>query len=353
MPSVPVRPRTGLDPTLDDRGVRLVGIPVLGLAITILSGVLGPHRPGSSLYWLGCAWFVLLSAVLWHVNRFALVRLRPHFDWLEHPWRKALALLTANVILTAPLSVVMHVAWYRIARLPVNGHILLTNTLVIVMSVMFVTHVYETAFLIRERERDLLAAERLERERAEAELEALKAQVDPHFLFNALTSLAYLISREPKRAVAFAERLGEVYLYILTNRERNLVPLCDELRFAEGYSDLLHLRFGDSVRLRREGETDVERLLIPPVSLQVLLENAVKHNAVKPEAPLEIRLILAADRIEVSNRRAAATTTVPSFKVGLSNLDDRCRRTMGRGLDVRTDGDTFTVVVPLVAATAV
>jgi len=350
MPSVPVRPRTGLDPTLDDRAVRLVGIPFLGLAITLLSGVLGPYRPSPSLYWLGCAWFVLLSAILWHANRFALVRLRPHFDWLERPWRKALALLGANVILTAPLSVVMHLAWYRIAGLSVNRHIVLTTTLVIVMAVMFVTHVYETAFLIRERERDLLAAERLERDRAEAELEALKSQVDPHFLFNALTSLAYLIPREPKRAVAFAERLGEVYLYILTNRERNLVPLCEELRFAEGYSDLLHLRFGDSVRLRREGEADVERLLIPPVSLQVLLENAVKHNAVKPEAPLEIRLTLAADSIEVSNRRAAATATSPSFKVGLSNLDDRCRRTMGRGLEVRTDPNRFTVVVPLKAS---
>jgi hypothetical protein len=320
---------------------------LIGLAITHLSGVLGPHGPRSGLYWAGCAWFVLLSAILWHANRFFLVRLRRRFDWLEHPWRKLFLLLAANVLSTAPLSVLMLLAWYRLAGLRTDWHALSVTTLVVVMSVVFVTHVYETVFLIRQRERDLLAVERLERARAEAELAALKSQVDPHFLFNALTSLAFIIPRDPQRAVAFAERLGEVYSYILTNRERNLVPLREELRFAESYANLLQLRFGDAVRLRREGEADLESLLVVPVSLQVLLENAVKHNAPSAETPLVIRLTLAGDRIEVANRRWHVPATPPSFKLGLSNLDDRCRRTVGRGLEVRADEERFAVALPL------
>ena len=117
----------------------------------------------------------------------------------------------------------MHALWYRFVGLELEGRVIAVTTLVIVLAVAFVSHVYETVFLIRQRERDLLAAERLDRARAQAEL-----------------------------------------LYILTNREPDLVPLADELHFAEGYVELLQVRFGDAVLWRREGEVDVPSLLIPP-----------------------------------------------------------------------------------------
>jgi LytS/YehU family sensor histidine kinase len=260
-------------------------------------------------------------------------------------------LLAANVLSTVPISVLMHVLWYRFAGLPVDGRLVAVTTLVIVLAVAFVTHVYETVYLLRQHERDLLAAERLDRARVEAELHALKSQLDPHFLYNALHSLSFLIPRDAIRAAQFAERLGDVYHYILTNRERNLVPVEDELRFAEGYVALLRVRFGDALRLHREAEVEVEQLLIPPVSLQVLLENAVKHNAVKQEDPLEIRLSLHQDRIEVANRRSGAAE-VRASGVGLANLDDRYRRIVGRGIEIRDEASTFTVALPLVRKTA-
>jgi hypothetical protein len=334
---------------LDDRRARLVGIPLVALAITHLSGILGPYGPTSPLYWLGCTWFVALSALLWHVNRYFRLRLGSRYDWLRNPWRKLGLLLAANVLSSVPLAATMLVAWLSFAGLPVEPPRLFGTTLATVVAVVLVTHVYEMVDLIRQRERDRLLRERLERARLEAELNALKSQVDPHFLYNALHSLAWLIPRDPARAVSFAERLGQVYLYILTNRERNLVPLEEELRFAEGYADLLHLRFGDAVRLCREGEADLSRLLIPPVSLQVLLENAVKHNAVCEESPLEIRLCLGRDRIEVKNRRGERPRPSVSAGLGLSNLDDRYRRTVGRGVEVRDEDDTFTVVLPLLS----
>jgi sensor histidine kinase YesM len=337
--------------TLDDRGARLIGIPFFALAITHLSKVLGPYAPRDAQYWLGCAWFILLSAILWHANRYLLLRLRTRQDWPGYPLRKVACLLAANVLTTVPVSVLMHLLWYRFAGLVVDGRQIAVTTLVIVLAVAFVTHVYETVYLVGQRERDLLAAERLDRARAEAELHALKSQVDPHFLYNALHSLSFLIPRDASRAALFAERLGEVYLYILTNRERNLVPLEDELRFAEGYVELLRVRFGDAVRLRREGEVDVAGLLIPPVSLQVLLENAVKHNAVKAEDPLEIRLSLHEDRVLVANRRSGAAE-VRGPGLGLANLDDRYRRTTGRGLEIRDEAGAFTVALPLVRKAA-
>ena len=100
--------RLPLEVTLDDRGVRLFGIPTFALAITHLSGVLGPYSLRDPQYWLGCAWFILLSAILWHANRYLLVRLRRERDWPDHPLRKVARLLAANVLTTVPVSVVMH-----------------------------------------------------------------------------------------------------------------------------------------------------------------------------------------------------------------------------------------------------
>jgi LytS/YehU family sensor histidine kinase len=190
----------------------------------------------------------------------------------------------------------------------------------------------------------------LDRARAEAELAALKSQIDPHFLFNGLNSLAYLIPREPARAVEFTKRLSDVYRYILLNRERDLVPLREELAFALRYVGLLRIRFGERVHLRAAEILDQEAWSIPPVSLQVLLENAVKHNAIDAEAPLEIRIARGPSGIEVSNSVRRPRIVRPSPRVGLANLDERCRRITGHGIEVRAEEGRFTVVLPLVPA---
>ena len=109
----PKTPSAGADVVLDDRGARLVGIPFFALLITHFSGVLGPYGPATSLYWLGCGWFILLSAILWHANRSFLEWLRHRYDWPFHPGRKVLLLLGANVLSTVPLTGVWHVLWYR------------------------------------------------------------------------------------------------------------------------------------------------------------------------------------------------------------------------------------------------
>jgi hypothetical protein len=315
---------------LKDLGIRLVGIPFFGIVIPNLTGLFGSIGPREPAYWAGYAWFVLLSALIWQGNRSFLVQQRRHYDWFRHPWRKVSLLLFANVFWTAVRVVA------------------LAN----VVCVVFVTHVYETVYLIQQREDDLVAVARLDRARAEAELLALKSQVDPHFLFNSLAALAHLISREPRRAVAFTEGLAETYRYILANRQRDLVPLAEEMRFLEAYGELLRLRFGDAVRVSGDGLGDADDFLVPPISLQVLLENAVKHNAFDPRTPLEVRVRREGDRLLVANGLRAKTSSRPSSRIGLRNLDERCRRITGRGLEVRSEGGTFSVSLPLLRAAA-
>jgi hypothetical protein len=352
----PKRENSGPKPDgepLRDLGIRLVGIPFFGVVIPNLTGLFGPLGPRDGTYWAGYAWFVLLSALIWQGNRFFLIQQRHHYDWFRHPARKVILLLFANVFWTTPLTVGMLVAWFRASPLgAVDWPTLRVVALANVVCVVFITHVYETVYLIQQRESDLVAVARLDRARAEAELLALKGQVDPHFLFNSLAALAHLIPRDPPRAVAFTERLAEMYRYILANRQRDLVPLEEEIRLLEAYMELLRLRFGEGIRLRFDAPPVLGELLVPPISLQVLLENAVKHNAFDPGRPLEVRLRLEGDRIEVANGLLPKTSSRPSSRVGLSNLDERCRRITGRGIEVRDREGTFAVSLPLLRTTA-
>ncbi|MCB0834119.1 MAG: sensor histidine kinase, partial [Bacteroidetes bacterium] len=253
-------------------------IPLFGIGIPNVTGLFGMLDYHSGVYWLGYALFILLSFLIWHGNRFFLLRQRQYLDWFNHPVRKIMVLVFANVFFTAPLTVFVLMVWDRLAGFgTIRWDVIEIVTLMNVIAVAFITHVYETVYLIRQRENDLLSFEKLERAKAQAELEALKGQIDPHFMFNSLNTLSYLIEEDPKKAHQFNDSLADVYRYILQNRNRELVYLKEEIDFVNSYVTLLQLRFGNTVRWSPLDEQDHLTWLIPPISLQILVENAVKH----------------------------------------------------------------------------
>lgn len=337
-----------------DGWTRAVGIPAFGTSIPHLTGLFGPLGPRDALYWVGLGYFILLSSAIWHGNRWLLFKQREHLDWFNHPLWKVVVLLFAIVCFSAPLSVGALSAWYAFSGLgPVQWKIVQMATLMIVICVVFVTHVYETVFLIKARESDLLRLARLERARAEAELEALKSQIDPHFMFNSLNTLSHLIDTAPERAREFNDHLAQVYRYILRNRDRRLVHLREELEFVRSYFALLALRFGDALQLELHvDEAALDRRLLPPISLQLLVENAVKHNAFSDDTPLRILVWERESALEVSNERRPRELARPGSRVGLRNLGDRYRLLTERDVTITADEHQFTVTLPTLEATA-
>jgi LytS/YehU family sensor histidine kinase len=291
---------------------------------------------------------MLISFAIWHGNRFFLLRQRRHYDWFQHPVRKICVLLFANVFYTAPVTISMLLGWYRVAGFGPDWNAIRTATLCCVICVAIITHVYETAYLIQQRESDLLAVERLENARMEAELEAIKTQVSPHFLFNSLNTLGWLIEHHPRRAVEFNQDLAEVYRYILASQRRALVPLEDELTFAARYFGLLQLRFGDALALTVDeaGARGTEWFL-PPISVQALIENAMKHNQHSRENPLRLRLEFGEDFVALRHAKRPLPQVRPGARVGLRNLDNRCRLALARGIEVLDAGGEFAVRIPV------
>jgi Histidine kinase len=350
-PPQAVRPQTAAV-RVDDRPVMAVGILGFGLSIPWLSGLYGPVTPSQGLYWVGMLGFIALAAAIWLGNRWLLFKQREHLDWFNQPLRKLMMLVVANVLYTAPVTVLGLLAWYGAAGLAPDRNVLQVVVLTNVICVLFVTHAYETIFLIRERESDLMRVERLERLRTQAELASLKAQLDPHFLFNSLNTLGHLIEHDAARGREFCDTLAQVYRFVLDSRQRDLVPLADELAFLLRYHRLLELRFGHAMPLI--GTAAVEAAAsgwwIPPLALQGLLENAVKHNQASASAPLQVQLSLAGDGVVVSNPVRLRRSTLPSSGLGLANLDERCRLLTGRPLIRHHHDGQFEVRVPLVAA---
>lgn len=323
-------------------------VPWFGIIIPNLTGLFGSLVFTDLRYWLGYLYFIGLAFAIWWGNRWLYLRQRRYFDWFRRPVSKIITVLFANIFYTAPLTLLWCWAWYFLAGIVLSVEVLKETTLFNVIAVIFITHVYETAFLIKDRETDLLRLAKLEQSRALAELEALKNQVDPHFMFNSLNTLSHLVATDQTVAQEFIEKLADVYRYILQSKEKDLVQLVEEIQFLNNYFDLLRLRFGNAIRLEIRGE-EQNRQFLPPISLQLLLENAVKHNGFNEQLPLLIRVACQDDHILfVNNKRKKSGRPGDSTGIGLKNLENRFQLLVQKPIEVQEAPDEFSVKLPLV-----
>ena len=180
-----------------------------------------------------------------------------------------------------------------------------------------------------------------------AKFESLKNQIDPHFLFNSLNVLTSLIGENPKQAERFTTKLSKVYRYVLEQRNKELIPLSEELKFARTYMELLQMRFEDGIQFEIPTESSSDELKIVPLSLQLLLENAVKHNVVSSNKPLVLRIFEDNGSLIIENNINHKEAIGKSTKVGLRNITDRYRLLTKRNVDIINDKIRFKVSLPL------
>jgi sensor histidine kinase YesM len=334
---------------LNDRTMRLVGIPFFGITIPNLTGLFGQFGVSDLAYWLGYVHFITLALLIWQGNRYLLFRTRKRFTWFDKPIEKLILLFMNNIFFTSPLTIAWLCLWYRWAGFnSIKWDSILVVTLLNVICVLFVTHVYETVFMVKEQQGEQLKNVHLSRAKAEAELEALRNQIDPHFMFNSLNSLSYLISTNPEKARVFTENLADVYRYILSQKDQTLVLLEDEFEIIEKYGQLLKLRFGDALEIKKHfNGTSYGHFLIPPISAFVALENAVKHNEISAQAPLSIDLSIDGHNLCIRNKIQPKRSLQHSSHIGLRNLDERFKIITGKGISVVREAESFVVALPL------
>ena len=177
--------------------------------------------------------------------------------------------------------------------------------------------------------------------------ETLRSQVNPHFLFNSLNTLSSLISTRPEIAEMFTIKLASIYRYILENSTKPKVTLVSEIAFINDYFELHRIRDEEKIEISVD-VPDADKYEIIPVSLQILVENAIKHNSATRESPLVIKITLDDDQVIVRNNLQRMASQKESTKIGLKNLAERIRLTSGEDLMIEETASEFIVKVPLI-----
>ncbi len=204
--------------------------------------------------------------------------------------------------------------------------------------------------LVQERLKEMnLNAERLEKENIRAHLQALKSQISPHFLFNNLSVLSSLIETDQEKSLEFLRRLSAVYRYILEQSDNEQIKLSTELNFLDTYMYLLNTRFENKIQLQVSLEqSHKDQFYIVPLTLQILVENAVKHNRMSVESPLIIRIFMEGGGLVVSNPLQKRNPEASSTGLGLNNIINRYRLLIDKLVRVHQDQHFFRVEIPLI-----
>lgn len=192
-----------------------------------------------------------------------------------------------------------------------------------------------------------LEADQLKQANLENQIQILTQQLDPHFLFNNFNTLSSLIEEDPKSANYFLSKMSDVYRYVLSNRDQKVVSLREELGMIEAYTHLLKERFGEHLQVTVDIPPLQQKLSLPVLALQNLVENAVKHNTINGQHPLVITIRADEHALVVENTFQPKLHVENSTKVGLKNIQDRYKLLSKKSIKVENKDQLFRVTLPL------
>lgn len=334
-----------------DRRLRLLG-PLVLLCVGALFFRLQMylHTPADKLpllvlVALGC------GMAGWEMARFAALFVQRKLPGLQRMRHRLFCLLVA-LVLIAHIGFLLrnlvhaalgtyHLVWPTLVDYSSGVGVLIFYSTVTLF-------IYEGGYLWKQWQRTANEKEQLIDKQWQSKFDLLKAQINPHFLFNSLNALSTLIADNPVQAERFTNELGKVYRYLLHSSNQEMVTLAEELQFIHSYAHLLRIRHSDHFRLQVEVPTQYHGQLIPALSLQLLVENAVKHNVVSKDQPLEIWISCpAGDVLIVENRLQPRATPMLSSGIGLSHINNKLRLLHLPPARISADQGLFSVSVPL------
>jgi hypothetical protein len=223
----------------------------------------------------------------------------------------------------------------------------LANYLVTIIITFFVTLAFHAFFFYKAFQENKVKEQKIIAGTASAKFESLKNQIDPHFLFNSLNVLSALIEESPERAQRFTISLSKVYRYVLEQKDKDLVPINEELAFAKAYMHLLQMRFENSLTYEVQINDIHPEAKVVPLSLQLLLENAVKHNIISEQKPLHIQIYIENDALVIQNNFQKKAVLQDGQGVGIQNIISRYQIVTHRKVTIEQNEDTFKVKLPI------
>ncbi|MBO6516268.1 MAG: histidine kinase [Bacteroidia bacterium] len=324
--------------------VRLIGIPILGIMLAFLFTI------GSTPTLTRILRATTFTLVFWQGLLYLVKFYRNKFPLIKQVKRRLFFTLISGAIYVVvadfTLNYAFRIFFPDVTRAPVT---LLGKLVRLFFIPALIGFAYELTYLFGRWNITTAEAEKLRNDQTVAQLESLKNQVSPHFLFNSLNTLVALIPENQQQAVDFTQKLSAVYRYILEYKEKELVSLRTELDFINSYVDLLKMRYPENLTVEFSINEDHWDYLVAPLSIQMLVENALKHNIISKNQPLQIDVYTQkGDSVIVRNTLQLKNTVRDSTQTGLENIRRRYQFLTNKTIDVITTQTNFMVVIPLI-----
>ncbi len=342
----------------DDRWFRIIGIPFVGLIVPAIFF----RKPFGFYdeYFISVGFSIFYTALYWHLCRAFFIWGNKKYPNAEQYSKRLTQILVLCFLTMFILCNTLHICLEDYLFLP--NKLSPPNRYQINASSFFcflmIAGMYESMRYVMLWKKTTVENEQLQRENLQSQLAGLKSQVNPHFLFNSLNTLVHLIPENPDSAVKFVQKLSKVYRYILEMRDASTTPLSTELEFLNAYIFLLKERFGDNLQVNVNDSICKETVFfdnkevcekhIVPLSLQILFENAIKHNIISTQRPLTITVSIENnERLVVKNNLQRKNQIQEGTGVGLQNIRNRYQLVCQKEVDIIVTPESFIVSLPL------
>jgi len=329
-----------------DKWVRIIGIPLLGILIPLFVNVKEPGAKNIFYSIFICVFFTFLH---WEGNRFIIVKLRALHPEYSATSKRIILQLLCSLSYTLFVNIaICYLITGLILRIPFHFDYVVVNLKISIVATAFIAALYECFYIFKRWEKAIIESEQLKRENLISQFETLKNQVNPHFLFNSLNTLSAIIPENSTLAVDFVQKLSNVYRYVLQNKDKEVVDLSVEVEFLKDYVFLNKIRFGDNLNVAFVIDEEKLNSKVAPLTLQMLIENAIKHNVVSAEKPLFIKVYIEKENILViENNLQKKSTPVESTQTGLQNIINRYKYLSEKVVEILITASAFKVSLPL------
>ena len=300
-----------------------------------------------------CMFSILIGYPAWKGMVWITLLLERRVPWLKSPIKRMIYQVISLTLFFGLIIFLGFFLWIRLSK-GISFRMIMDDalpSLKVAFIFMFLSLLAgNTVLFFKNWKAATIQQEELKRAHLALQYQSLKDQVRPHFLFNSLSSLASLINTDRVKATQFVHKLSDVYRYVLEQRENELVPLKDDLKFMEDYIFLQKIRFGDNLQVKTDLDLDRNRMVIP-LSLQMLVDNAIKHNEISSDHPLVITITSTGNgQVIIKNNLQRKEVSEPSLGTGLENLRKQIGYFSDDPLLVQEEADAFIVRMPTLRA---
>ncbi len=329
---------------------RFIYMFVLGMLIAFLLNKFLPGVPNDHNVFFDYLQSLLITFLVWEGNLRLDNWLNQVFPWIDKPGKRLLIQFVLSMLFSSLATYLpMRLFNHYVCIIPEARSGMLTDVALIAglgVSIILLFVEISTQFF-KNWKKSLIEVEHYKTQSVQAQLQNLKNQVNPHFLFNNLSVLSSLVYKDQDKAVDFINQLSKVYRYLLEVRNAQLVMLEEEMVFIRSYIYLIQIRFDTNIKFEINLNESDNKKLIPPLALQMLIENAIKHNEISAEFPLKVVIRTENNKLVVENNIKLRANKEESTNSGLSNIKERYKFYTDEVVEIYQDNQLFKVAIPL------